>query len=61
MNWYSKSKNFGKNARNAFELNLYDISCFSCQQSIELYLKGKIIDNSGSKPYTHSYKIVKNC
>jgi len=54
MDWYDKSKNFEKTARKAFELGLYDIACFSSQQAVELYLKGKIIDKSGSKPYTHS-------
>ena len=33
---------------------LYDIACFSSQQAVELYLKGKIIAKSGSKPYTRS-------
>jgi HEPN domain-containing protein len=54
MNWYDKSKSFEKNAIKAIELGLYDIACFSCQQAVELYLKGKIIDKSGSKPYSHS-------
>ena len=35
-------------------MELYDIACFSCQQAVEFYLKGKIIEKSGSKPYTHS-------
>ena len=72
MNWYKKSENFAKNAKDALKSGLYDIACFSCHQAIELYLKGKIIDISGSKPYTHSlielieilekfgYKIQKN-
>jgi len=54
MDWYEKARRFEKNAINAFESGLYDISCFSCQQAAELYLKGKIIEKSGSKPYTHS-------
>jgi len=52
MYWYKKSKNFEKNAKNALENDLYDIVCFSSHQAVELFLKGKIIDKSGSKPYT---------
>jgi len=63
MNWYDKSKSFEKNARKALEIGLYDLTCFSCQQAVELYLKGKIIDKSGSKQCTHSLvkllKIIK--
>jgi HEPN domain-containing protein len=54
MTWFEKSKSFEKNADNALKMDLYDITCFSCQQAVELYLKGKIIAKSGSKPYTHS-------
>ena len=54
MTWFEKSKSFEKNADNALKMELYDITCFSCQQAVELYLKGKIIAKSGSKPYTHS-------
>ncbi len=54
MTWLEKLKSFEKNAENALKMELYDIACFSCQQAVELYLKGKIIDKSGSKPYTHS-------
>jgi HEPN domain-containing protein len=54
MTWFEKSKSFEKNAENALKMKLYDIACFSCQQAVELYLKGQIIAKSGSKPYTHS-------
>ncbi|MGB2728909.1 MAG: HEPN domain-containing protein [Halobacteriota archaeon] len=54
MTWFEKSKSFEKNAETALKMELYDIACFSSQQAVELYLKGKIIDKSGSKPYTHS-------
>ena len=54
MTWFEKSKSFEKNAVYALKMELYDITCFSCQQAVELYLKGKIIAKSGSKPYTHS-------
>lgn len=49
MDWCEKSKRFKINAKKALEMELYDIACFSCQQAIELYLKGKIIEKSGSK------------
>lgn len=54
MGWFDKSESFRKNAENALNVELYDVACFSAQQAVELYLKGKIIDRSGSKPYTHS-------
>ncbi|MEA2074807.1 MAG: HEPN domain-containing protein [Euryarchaeota archaeon] len=54
MTWFEKSRSFKKNVENALKMELYDIACFSSQQAVELYLKGKIIAKSGSKPYTHS-------
>ncbi|MBA5942265.1 MAG: HEPN domain-containing protein [Methanophagales archaeon] len=40
MTWFEKSKSFEKIAGNALKMELYDITCFSCQQAVELYLKG---------------------
>lgn len=54
MGWFDKSESFRKNAENALNVGLYDVACFSAQQAVELYLKGKIVNKSGSKPYTHS-------
>ncbi len=60
--WLKKATNFKANAILAKENKLYDIACFSAQQAAELLLKGIIVANSGSRPFTHSlielYEII---
>ncbi len=60
--WLKKATNFKENAILAKENKLYDVACFSAQQAVELLLKGIIVGNSGSRPFTHSlielYEII---
>ncbi len=34
----------------------YDIACFMCEQAVQLYLKGIILELSGEIPRTHSIR-----
>jgi len=34
----------------------YDLACFMCEQAVQLYLKGKILELSGEIPRTHSIR-----
>ena len=52
-NWFKKSENFQKTAQNCFKNQLYDVTCFAVQQTVELYMKGLIIERIGHKPFTH--------
>lgn len=60
--WLKKATNFKENAILAKKNKLYDVACFSAQQAVELLLKGIIVANSGSRPFTHSlielYEII---
>ena len=60
--WLKKAINFKENAILAKENKLFDVACFSAQQAVELLLKGIIVANSGSRPFTHSlielYEII---
>ncbi len=33
---------------------LYNEACFFAHQAVEFYIKGKLIELTGSRPYTHS-------
>ncbi len=51
--WKTKAERFRKAAESEFEEGRYDVASFSAHQAVELYLKGIIIERTGSKPYTH--------
>ncbi len=51
--WKLKAERFRRAAISELEEGRYDVASFSAQQAVELYLKGFIIEKTGSKPYTH--------
>ncbi len=51
--WKVKAERFRKAAESEFERGRYDVASFSAYQAVELYLKGLVIERTGSKPYTH--------
>lgn len=52
--WYSRSERMKALAREFLERGFYPESCFFAQQAVEFYLKGKLLELTGSRPYTHS-------
>ncbi len=51
-----RAEKFLENAEHLLESGVYDISAFSAQQSVELYLKYKLFTLVGDYPKTHSLK-----
>ena len=51
-----RSEKFLKNAEQLIDQEIYDLAAFNIQQSVELYLKYKLLLSVGSYPKTHSIK-----
>ena len=51
-----RSEKFLRNAEQLIEQEIYDLAAFNIQQSVELYLKYKLLLSVGSYPKTHSIK-----
>ncbi len=51
--WKVKAERFRRAAESELREGRYDVASFSAHQAVELYLKGFIIERTGSKPYTH--------
>ncbi len=52
--WITKAMEFLEEARDDLVKGRYWLACFHAQQSVELYLKGVLVEKSGSYPFTHS-------
>ena len=51
-----RSEKFLRNAEQLIDQEIYDLAAFNIQQSVELYLKYKLLLSVGSYPKTHSIK-----
>ncbi|AAL64272.1 HEPN domain-containing protein [Pyrobaculum aerophilum] len=52
--WYSRAGRFRALASEFLRRGFYPEACFFAQQSAEFYLKGKLIEVTGARLYTHS-------
>lgn len=52
--WYLRAERYKALASEFFHRGFYPEACFFAQQSAEFYLKGKLIEATGARLYTHS-------
>ncbi|MET1159466.1 MAG: HEPN domain-containing protein [Thermoprotei archaeon] len=52
--WLEKSKGFHEEAYEAYKRGRYWLACFHMQQAVKLFLRGLLVREAGSYPFTHS-------
>lgn len=52
--WIERGISFMKMAYMAVSSGIYNQACFNAQQAVDMWLKGLIVDATGSHPFTHS-------
>ncbi len=52
--WFLKSDTYADLAHVSIQRNHHDAACFLAQQAVEFFIKGILIERTGSKAYTHS-------
>ena len=52
--WVEKARRFASYAEEDYSRGRYDSASFYAQQAAETMLKGILIKNTGTRPYTHS-------
>jgi HEPN domain-containing protein len=52
--WFERGTSFMKMAYIALRSGVYNLACFNAHQALEMFLKGLIVDATGSHPFTHS-------
>jgi len=58
--WYRRGERYKALAHEFHQRGLHPEACFFAQQAAEFLLKGRLIETTGSRPYTHSvYHLVK--
>mgnify|MGYP001626454780 CR=1 FL=1 len=58
--WFRRGERYKALAYEFYQRGLYPEACFFAQQAAEFLLKGRLIEATGSRPYTHSiYHLVK--
>lgn len=53
-----RSERFFENVKHNFEKGFFDIAAFSLEQSIELFLKSKVLEIAGDFPHTHNLRTL---
>ena len=51
-----RASNFLEGAKERFEKNDWDLTCFMAEQSVQLFLKAIILEKGGEFPRTHSLR-----
>jgi len=51
-----RARNFLEGAKERFEKNDWDLTCFMAEQSVQLFLKATILEKGGEFPRTHSLR-----
>ena len=51
-----RARNFLEGAKERFEKNDWDLTCFMAEQSVQLFLKATILEKGGEFPGTHSLR-----
>ncbi|MBA7531550.1 hypothetical protein ES705_23763 [subsurface metagenome] len=51
-----RARNFLEGAKERFEKNDWDLTCFMAEQSVQLFLKAIILEKGGEFPRTHSLR-----
>ena len=52
--WYARANRYRELSRDMLGRSYYPEACFFAQQAVEFYLKGRLIELTGSRLYTHS-------
>lgn len=52
--WYAKAERYKSLAYEFLQRGMYAESCFFAQQAAEFYLKAKLLELTGSRPYSNS-------
>ncbi|MGC9136365.1 HEPN domain-containing protein [Caldivirga sp.] len=52
--WFNRAERYRELSRDMVNRGLYDEACFFAQQAVEFYIKGKLIELTGARPYTYS-------
>ncbi|GAB6943478.1 HEPN domain-containing protein [Vulcanisaeta sp. JCM 14467] len=52
--WYARAERYRALSRDMLNRGFYPEACFFAQQATEFYLKGRLIELTGSRLYTHS-------
>lgn len=53
-----RSERFLENVKHNFEIGFLDIAAFSLEQSIELFLKSKVLEKAGDFPHTQNIRTL---
>lgn len=53
-----RSKDFMSTAKYLLERGTYDLAAFNVEQSVQLYLKGVMLEKLGDFPRTHSVRLL---
>ncbi len=53
-----RSERFLENVKHNIEVGFLDIAAFSLEQSIELFLKSKVLERVGDFPHTHNLRTL---
>lgn len=52
--WHDRAERYRSLSKEFAQRGFYPESCFFAHQAVEFLLKGRLIELSGSRPYTHS-------
>ncbi|MEZ0319431.1 MAG: HEPN domain-containing protein [Pyrobaculum sp.] len=52
--WMARAERYRQLSEEFFNRGFYPEACFFAQQAAEFYLKGKLVELTGARPYTHS-------
>lgn len=52
--WYAKAERYKSLAYEFLQRGMYAECCFFAQQAAEFYIEAKLVELTGSRPYSHS-------